>query len=82
MWPVLFSVSFLSLCQGLELPDMSGINGELTSSLNVDQFFSLWIVFNEDDVNISGGCRAWHVWHVWLCGFIALWLYGFVALWP
>lgn len=41
-------------CRGLELPDVSGIDRELTSNLSVDQFFSLWIVFNDDEVQISG----------------------------
>lgn len=40
--------------KGIELPNVSGISRELTGNLTVDQFFSLWIVFNEDDVQISG----------------------------
>ncbi|XP_049854558.1 transforming growth factor-beta-induced protein ig-h3 [Schistocerca gregaria] len=31
------------------LPDTSGITGELTASYGVDGFFSLWLVFNNDD---------------------------------
>lgn len=38
----------------LELPNVSGINRDLTGNLSVDQFFSLWIIFNDDDVQISG----------------------------
>ncbi|XP_021939131.1 transforming growth factor-beta-induced protein ig-h3 isoform X2 [Zootermopsis nevadensis] len=36
-----------------ELPDTSGIDYVLTDNLNVDQFFSLWLVFNNDDVKMS-----------------------------
>ncbi|XP_067003374.1 periostin [Anabrus simplex] len=35
------------------LPDTSGIDGELTASLAVDKFFSLWLVFNNDDIKTS-----------------------------
>lgn len=38
----------------LELPDTSGIDGQLTANLGVDHFFSLWLVFNNDDVKTSG----------------------------
>jgi hypothetical protein len=37
-----------------ELPDTSGIDFVLTDKLNVDQFFSLWLVFNNDDVRMAG----------------------------
>lgn len=37
-----------------QLPDTSGIDFVLTDNLNVDQFFSLWLVFNNDDVKMSG----------------------------
>ncbi|KAK6622611.1 hypothetical protein RUM43_008453 [Polyplax serrata] len=37
----------------LELPNVSGISRDLTGNLSVDQFFSLWIIFNDDDVQIS-----------------------------
>jgi hypothetical protein len=37
-----------------QLPDTSGIDFVLTDTLNVDQFFSLWLVFNNDDVKMSG----------------------------
>jgi hypothetical protein len=37
-----------------QLPDTSGIDYVLTDNLNVDQFFSLWLVFNNDDVKMSG----------------------------
>jgi hypothetical protein len=37
-----------------QLPDTSGIDFVLTDRLNVDQFFSLWLVFNNDDVKMSG----------------------------
>lgn len=36
------------------LPNTTGIDGELTAKLSVDHFFSLWIVFNNDDVTMSG----------------------------
>lgn len=43
------------VCKGLELPDTSGIDREFIGNHSVDQFFSLWIVFNNDDgVQISG----------------------------
>lgn len=38
----------------LLLPNTTGIDGELISKLGVDRFFSLWIVFNNDDVTTSG----------------------------
>lgn len=39
----------------IELPDTSGINGQLTANLSVDQFFGLWIVFNEGvEAHVSG----------------------------
>ncbi|CAH1183688.1 unnamed protein product [Phaedon cochleariae] len=37
----------------LLLPDTSGIDGQLTADLKVDHFFSLWLVFNNDDVELS-----------------------------
>lgn len=37
-----------------QLPDTSGIDFVLTDTLNIDQFFSLWLVFNNDDVKMSG----------------------------
>ena len=37
-----------------QLPDTSGIDFVLTDNLNVDQFFSLWLVFNNDEVKMSG----------------------------
>ncbi|XP_069698147.1 periostin isoform X2 [Periplaneta americana] len=36
-----------------QLPDTSGIDFVLTDNLNVDQFFSLWLVFNNDEVKMS-----------------------------
>jgi len=36
------------------LPDTSGINGQLTANLQVDRFFGLWLVFNEDELTLSG----------------------------
>ncbi|CAG9771856.1 unnamed protein product [Ceutorhynchus assimilis] len=35
------------------LPDTGGINGQLTANHSVDHFFSLWLVFINDDVKIS-----------------------------
>ncbi|KAJ8921113.1 hypothetical protein NQ315_015911 [Exocentrus adspersus] len=37
----------------LQLPDTSGISGQLTANLKVDHFFSLWLVFNNEDVKMS-----------------------------
>jgi hypothetical protein len=37
-----------------QLPDTSGIDFVLTDNLNVDQFFSMWLVFNNDEVKMSG----------------------------
>ena len=37
-----------------QLPDTSGIDFVLIDTLNIDQFFSLWLVFNNDDVKMSG----------------------------
>lgn len=36
------------------LPDTSGIDGQLTETLNVDRFFGLWLVFNEEALSLSG----------------------------
>lgn len=38
----------------VQLPDTSGIDGQLTANLGVDHFFSLWLVFSDDDVKMSG----------------------------
>lgn len=35
------------------LPDTSGIDGQLTESLNVDKFFGLWLVFNDEALSLS-----------------------------
>ncbi|XP_046385802.1 uncharacterized protein LOC124155760 [Ischnura elegans] len=35
----------------LTLPDTSGISGQLTEELGVQRFFSMWMVFNDVDVN-------------------------------
>lgn len=48
---------FLAVLRGnatLLLPNTSGIDGHLTADLKVDHFFSLWLVFNNDDVKMSG----------------------------
>ncbi|XP_050306951.1 transforming growth factor-beta-induced protein ig-h3 [Anthonomus grandis grandis] len=37
----------------LQLPDTTGIDGHLTANHSVDHFFSLWLVFHNDDVQIS-----------------------------
>lgn len=42
----------------LRLPNTSGIDGHLTAELKVDHFFSLWLVFNNDDVKMSGKCET------------------------
>lgn len=44
----------LGAAMGLELPDTSGIDGQLTANLGVDHFFSLWLVFSNDEVKMSG----------------------------
>ncbi|KAJ9594501.1 hypothetical protein L9F63_014113, partial [Diploptera punctata] len=36
-----------------QLPDTSGIDYVLTDNLNVNQFFSLWLVFNNDELKTS-----------------------------
>lgn len=42
---------------GLEFPNTGFIPGDLTEQLSIDQFFSLWFVFLDDDVFTSGnGC--------------------------
>lgn len=43
-----------TMVSDLQLPDTSGIDGELTANLEVDHFFSLWLVFNNDEVKMSG----------------------------
>lgn len=53
--PVFFPICLLiAIVNGLELPDTSGIDGQLTANLGVDHFFSLWLVFSNDDVKMSG----------------------------
>ncbi|KAK9510262.1 hypothetical protein O3M35_005085 [Rhynocoris fuscipes] len=48
-------VSYVTLVSAVtQLPNTAGIDGELTAKLGVDHFFSLWIVFNNDDVAMSG----------------------------
>ncbi|XP_044743153.1 transforming growth factor-beta-induced protein ig-h3 [Chrysoperla carnea] len=37
----------------LLLPDTSGIDGQLTANYNIDNFFSLWLVFHNDDIKVS-----------------------------
>jgi hypothetical protein len=51
---VLALVSISVIADPPQLPDTSGIDFVLTDNLNVDQFFSLWLVFNNDDVKMSG----------------------------
>lgn len=36
------------------LPNTSGIDGQLTANHKVDHFFSLWMVFNNEEVKMSG----------------------------
>ncbi|XP_060517009.1 transforming growth factor-beta-induced protein ig-h3 [Cylas formicarius] len=51
---VVFLVCFIRLqALALQLPDTSGIDGQLTANHNIDHFFSLWLIFNNDDVQIS-----------------------------
>lgn len=38
----------------LLLPDTTGIDGQQTANLQLDNFFQLWLVFNNEDVKISG----------------------------
>ena len=56
---VLAPMSVYVLGAPAQLPDTSGIDFVLTDTLNVDQFFSLWLVFNNDDVNMSG--MLWYI---------------------
>lgn len=37
----------------LLLPDTTGIDGQQTANLQLDNFFQLWLVFNNEDVKIS-----------------------------
>lgn len=46
-------ITFIST---LKLPNTSGIDGQLTANLGVDHFFSLWLVFNNEEVQMSGKC--------------------------
>ena len=39
---------------GIEFPNTAFIPGDLTEQLNVDDFFSLWLFFLDDDVTTSG----------------------------
>ncbi|KAI5741094.1 hypothetical protein M8J76_010377 [Diaphorina citri] len=42
-------------CLGVvQLPNTTGISGELLVNQSVDNFFSLWIAFNNDDIIMSG----------------------------
>ncbi|XP_072377102.1 periostin [Diabrotica undecimpunctata] len=51
---VLMTCSTLLLVDGaVILPNTSGIDGQLTANHKVDHFFSLWLVFSNDDVKIS-----------------------------
>ena len=43
--------------EGLEFPNTAFIPGDLTEQLGVDNFFSLWFVFLDDDVFTSGKWR-------------------------
>lgn len=54
MTPALVLLLLLTAINALELPDTSGIDGQLTANLGVDHFFSLWLVFSNDDVKMSG----------------------------
>lgn len=40
--------------EGMEFPNTGFIPGDLTEQLNIDEFFSLWFVFLDDDVFTSG----------------------------
>ncbi|XP_054284150.1 transforming growth factor-beta-induced protein ig-h3-like [Macrosteles quadrilineatus] len=46
-------VFMVSSTRATQLPNTTGIDGELTAKLAVDHFFSLWLVFNNDDVTMS-----------------------------
>lgn len=50
----LIVAGFLSVDCTLKLPNTSGIDGQLTANLGVDHFFSLWLVFNNEEVQMSG----------------------------
>lgn len=47
------SVHLSSATAVLQLPNTTGIDGQLTANLKVDHFFSLWIAFNNDDIKMS-----------------------------
>lgn len=51
---LVFATIIASSVQDRQFPDTSGIQGELTEKLGVDQFFSLWLVFHNDEVRTSG----------------------------
>jgi len=40
--------------RGIEFPNTAFIPGDLTEQLNVDEFFSLWLFFLDDDMSTSG----------------------------
>uniref|UniRef100_A0A8D8ZTE4 Transforming growth factor-beta-induced protein ig-h3 n=1 Tax=Cacopsylla melanoneura TaxID=428564 RepID=A0A8D8ZTE4_9HEMI len=58
-WLVIFASVLSSIpagvrCLGVvQLPNTTGISGELLANQSVDNFFSLWIVFNNDDIITS-----------------------------
>lgn len=57
-WCAIFASVLLTLravrCLGVvQLPNTTGISGELLANQSVDNFFSLWIVFNNDDIITS-----------------------------
>ena len=54
LFAIAISVQFPPGRVALQLPNTSGIDGQLTANLGVDHFFSLWLVFNNEAVNMSG----------------------------
>lgn len=51
---LVFIAGLLTTEATLRLPNTSGIDGQLTANLGVDHFFSLWLVFNNEEVQMSG----------------------------
>lgn len=54
LYGVVLCLNFAIFGNSLLLPNTTGIDGQLTANLQVDNFFSLWLVFNNDDVKTSG----------------------------
>lgn len=52
---LLFACGTARVLGDSKLPNTTGIDGQLTAELEIDKFFSYWVVFNNDDeVKMSG----------------------------